>query len=81
MSEIDELTAPPSFKRRGQAKSVGGNNKKSTIIKEEIIPTTLVEESNNPFDSLINIIDKEFYKLNEEFRELEKEMLRNKEEN
>lgn len=41
-SEIDELTAPPSFKRRGQTKSVGGNNKKGMIIREEVIPTTLV---------------------------------------
>lgn len=31
-SEIDELTAPPSFKRKGQTKSMG-HNKKTMIIK------------------------------------------------
>ncbi len=28
-------------------------------------------DSNNPFDSLINMIDKEFYKLQEEREQLE----------
>lgn len=49
---------------------MGGTKK--IIIKEEVIPTTLVEEELNPFDSLINMIDKEFYKLEENLGEMEK---------
>lgn len=29
---MDELTAPPTFKRRGQTKSVGHNVKKSAMV-------------------------------------------------
>jgi hypothetical protein len=50
------MTAPPSFKRRGQTKSTGGVKK--VAMKEEIIPTTLVEEESSPLDSLMNMIDK-----------------------
>jgi hypothetical protein len=63
------MTAPPSFKRRGQTKSTVGAKK--VAIKEEIIPTTLVEEESSPLDSLMNMIDKEFYKLQENLEELE----------
>lgn len=41
-------------------------------IKEEIIPTTLVEEESSPLDSLMNMIDKEFYKLQENLEDLER---------